>query len=839
MDSRHEDAKENEGGVSSEKLPSIEPLLTKDGMGIDYSIPHYSKVVEAIDHALTAQPDTEESRYLVDAMSIVFRPENPDWDNWSERQGWLTALQEALLHRVVTHLKNNSDLADSSELREELVNEFRKVWAPDYLNQLDEGIAVGPLWPYVQQRWLEILGNRRVALQNRDHSIGILFVHGIGKQQQGETLDRCSRPIIEYLGERAHVRTADICGDDEVPANTVVDMPGEGVSWLLAESWWAKQFLPPGFGELAPWLLTIGPYMVLAHLGKWASGRFQSAVTVLKPSKDRRWLWIVALPLLTMYFLAMLIFVMSLSFVLTISLQVFVLILGFLSTIPIVKTRATISRLLGILSSILGDSLAFVDNPVARSAIISKVRGNLDWLANQADQIVVVAHSQGAAVAHHALRRGAPSNVKMLITLGSGLGKLERASSQGLGILQRSTGWVVSTLPLYVWFVPFLIEALGNIALYVGLFYLTVYLGAIFSGIRKSQVHLSIDPIRWSDYYASHDPVPNGALSLEPKSWITCHEVCNYASFIGDHTSYFENHDEFIPAILRDIKENLGTGSVERNIADRVISGAKARKRRVLWLQLIRIVTGIAAVGGGFLASQKLAEFGNEIVQLESTYLNTSILSRMIDTSTSVIQHFLQESSSAEDLSRGILGWICLLVLLAPVYIITRRIWAIWNAADMREAMKNGYGTHYLLTESIWSGIPKGVLRMVGIGVAVGATILMLTWNGSDLAKHAITIGSIILALVLSIPTISTVMDGKSYKLYTGIILIGMVFMLWIAWRLPNSTTLWQPYTDISDASRWLIEQMQIQPGAFAPVVFVFGMPLIVAIVQALNSKSS
>lgn len=38
---------------------------------------------------------------------------------------------------------------------------------------------------------------------------------------------------------------------------------------------------------------------------------------------------------------------------------------------------------------------------------------------------MVVAHSQGAAVAHHALRESPPSNIRLLLTFGSGLSKLE------------------------------------------------------------------------------------------------------------------------------------------------------------------------------------------------------------------------------------------------------------------------------------------------------------------------------------------------------------------------------------------------------------------------------
>jgi len=77
----------------------------------------------------------------------------------------------------------------------------------------------------------------------------------------------------------------------------------------------------------------------------------------------------------------------------------------------------------------LGDSLVFTDNKVINAAICSKVTADLTWLRQRCDRVVVLAHSQGAAVAHTVLRRSDTISVDRLVTFGSGLRKLLEVKS--------------------------------------------------------------------------------------------------------------------------------------------------------------------------------------------------------------------------------------------------------------------------------------------------------------------------------------------------------------------------------------------------------------------------
>jgi hypothetical protein len=66
-----------------------------------------------------------------------------------------------------------------------------------------------------------------------------------------------------------------------------------------------------------------------------------------------------------------------------------------------------------------------------RAAILTRVREAIEATAKRCDNLVVIAHSQGAAIAHTVLDKAAPANLDTLITYGSGLDKLTRIERRG------------------------------------------------------------------------------------------------------------------------------------------------------------------------------------------------------------------------------------------------------------------------------------------------------------------------------------------------------------------------------------------------------------------------
>jgi len=56
----------------------------------------------------------------------------------------------------------------------------------------------------------------------------------------------------------------------------------------------------------------------------------------------------------------------------------------------------------------------------------SKFRQELNWLDERCEKIAVVAHSQGTAIAYHALLEDKPASVQRFLTYGSAIKLLDR-----------------------------------------------------------------------------------------------------------------------------------------------------------------------------------------------------------------------------------------------------------------------------------------------------------------------------------------------------------------------------------------------------------------------------
>ena len=116
--------------------------------------------------------------------------------------------------------------------------------------------------------------------------LGVLFVHGIGEQLQGETLTHFADPLsswftrwltkneeVEPGQEVSGVALSDteLAPGASTPAHTLMTVPDPlgkrpDTTWLLAESWWADTFRPPKTQTLLIWVLTILPYMLLEQV---------------------------------------------------------------------------------------------------------------------------------------------------------------------------------------------------------------------------------------------------------------------------------------------------------------------------------------------------------------------------------------------------------------------------------------------------------------------------------------------------------------------------------------------------------------------------------------------
>jgi hypothetical protein len=459
--------------------------------------------------------------------------------------------------------------------------------------------------------------------------VGILLVHGIGEQPRGDTLVRFGEPILHWISrwlgpdrqltlERACIERQNSPDSDGPPrfvmsidsrglsaavadrasafdavaktasaAARAADRPGaagdagnaiprqESEEWIVAESWWAPHVRRPPFGLLARWMLSRGPWVILSHYGdglRVADG-WRKVPALLK--------CVAAL-------------------VAALLLQILVALTAMLAAIPWPRLRDALSGLLLALTGTLGDSYVLIESPVQRAAAVTQTRQDLQWLAARCRTVVVIAHSQGTAIAREALRTSG-RQVAAFLTFGQGLRKLEE-----LRYLTTNWTWFFSalsfSLPLTAlvvclsFYPPPELQGSENLGMaryfliaYPGLVLLQVLVAAVSgSAYRQELAALKLgNDIRWIDFYSRIDPVPGGSLG-ESVPGVTSKEVYNLASLTGDHTAYWKNRDQFVAAIVREIDRAAGPRLFAPGDEQFVERIAATRPRRVRVLALVR-----------------------------------------------------------------------------------------------------------------------------------------------------------------------------------------------------------------------------------------------------------
>ena len=364
--------------------------------------------------------------------------------------------------------------------------------------------------------------------------------------------------------------------------------------WLLAESWWAERFYPPRYGDLVRWGLEGLCWTVGSHFAARVRRTFYE-LWHASSAFSRLGAFTRFLNSLVYLLLGLLISALGLALLLVVLL---------LALWPSKKVRAAVAGLQQRLAASIGDSYMLLASPMTSASIVSQVQRDYDWLSASCRSLVIVAHSQGAAITHLLLRQGVPERLKMLVTFGSGLRKLEElrqlqkadAAKQArvatAGILV-SLGTVLALLSgwsqLSGWAIVALIWSLTAVSASV------YFMGKGHASPELkwwTSVFKSLD-VKWLDFYASADPVPNGPLwdegggeDLLPNS----EEVHNDASILGDHTTYWDNRDEFVSKLVTGIAAAVDptlTGLLHQGERDREIAYGR-RRWRVAWLSAAR-----------------------------------------------------------------------------------------------------------------------------------------------------------------------------------------------------------------------------------------------------------
>lgn len=297
----------------------------------------------------------------------------------------------------------------------------------------------------------------------------VLFVHGIGSQEQGGTLVRWTDALARWLTDwearngqpadkRPPVRVSDVVlhPADGSPAHGELHL-GSGdkrVSWLVEEVWWAGDVQTPSYSRLAGFTLRALPITLFGFVGGAIRRHRLAAGSAGFGGRLYHlfWLCVAALVGLPLVLVAAPLIAASV---------VLLLVVGLL---PVPGVRSRVLAVQRALTLTVGDSLILLSSPTQRAAMTSRVIDAIRFAKSRgASRITIVAHSQGAAVVKQALSEH-PAFVPRprLVTVGSGINRLDELESRG-----KAESWVapalVAVAAMASWWL-WQLEALGEIS---------------------------------------------------------------------------------------------------------------------------------------------------------------------------------------------------------------------------------------------------------------------------------------------------------------------------------------------------------------------------------------
>lgn len=366
-------------------------------------------------------------------------------------------------------------------------------------------------------------------------------------------------------------------------------------NWLLAEAHWAEAFRAPEFSKFARWCIGAGPITFCYYFG-----------TLVRRSK-RHYLSLAHALVILATFVALL--------------EIALLALLLLSLVPSRKLRDLLAAVQRTLTGVLGDSYIFVTDDLQRRAILDRVRRDLRWVLARCRKVVVVAHSQGAAVAYDVLNETLESKSPKLhsvATLGSAFQTLRTIEKS---LTQKSLTKKSLTNPTAVeagW-----VAIIGAVLLFTGVWW--IYTGGWITGSLMGAVGIlallfggetaanqqSEDPYPvplmgghvyskpWSDFYAAFDPVPFGPLAKEQGCAYEPRKIHNRDSVFTDHNSYWDNKEDFVGPLIRQIAAAANYPPIAQLLPDdaKVVQRASAaRGSRVRFLRTARWVAGVCTI---------------------------------------------------------------------------------------------------------------------------------------------------------------------------------------------------------------------------------------------------
>ena len=410
--------------------------------------------------------------------------------------------------------------------------------------------------------------------------VGVVFVHGVGFQDAGQTFVDSVAPLIRLIREAGYpqynplpdpvIRGGSIAGTSlpfaEIAVPTV-ELDG-AQHWILTEAWWASSFRPPNLATMLRWLGVEGGIARAARRLRWrppvSQGPRTGGVSVWAG------MWSEGV-LLTAVGSLLLVGYAALRAVFTL--------------LPIASLRSlTIGGIDRFMTGWAGDMCVMIQDEAQAGMIRARIAESIKALVGMGcTRVVIAAHSGGVVASYMTLADPANAElpVSRFITFGQGLSVAWR-----LFDISAATGS----------------ERARNV-------------GTLLA-------HPLPDQVEWTDYFATDDPVPAGPIwavdgpptdnpppeacrpvSGQSRDWSGT-RISNRWELPRDHGEYFANDEQFLLPVARAIYE---TARPPDKIPLMKASESKhrasmRREQRVRVLHMWRLLTMGAAVLALFLS---------------------------------------------------------------------------------------------------------------------------------------------------------------------------------------------------------------------------------------------
>jgi hypothetical protein len=540
-------------------------------------------------------------------------------------------------------------------------------------------------------------------------ALGVLFVHGIGSAVQGGTLRAHSEPLVDWLANgteqfgRAELLNVALTPGDNEPAHLTCqlfklkdrekrDESKPVTTWILAESHWAQTFKPASYIRIATWLIGAVPWM----LGEYVHGALRRERT----RKTARVLWLrwVLVP-----------FYALLGTILAGPIVVLLVLLLPAQYAPVKSIREWSSKLPRALSASLGDVYIILATHVDREAIRARIVRDHEWLKSRCVETVVVAHSAGSALTHQLIRDGRIEGVKVYVTLGEAIWRMQWMKTLSRTSARRmiALGLAVLGFALLVAGVVMFIEQ-GPLWATIGL----LLLGGIVHALsawsvwhrtdadearRNAKDELCCtDPPKvslWRDYIASSDPVPGGALTDTPHAtklsgavsaptlpgavgyqpvWIR-----NKRSMVLDHVAYPDNLEEYVAGLGADlVRGDTSLKTLPPLIgADTARRAQIARGLRTLSMSMVRLSSAAVALAMLMVLTR---DHGSGLQRLGAR------VGWAADALTDAAGKILGADTLKPKLAGELAGLAITIIVLAAAYLVISGGWKAWDRKDRR-----------------------------------------------------------------------------------------------------------------------------------------------------------